>query len=62
MARRRLLHSCRVQLLIEPEIGTTYSTEFEVYADGYMMKLVDPYSRVPMLYVRRPGIAKEGSL
>ncbi|KAI0769829.1 putative oxidoreductase C terminal-domain-containing protein [Fomes fomentarius] len=34
--------------------GTTYDTEFEVYADGYHFKLVDPYS-IPKLYIRRPG-------
>ncbi|KAL6308264.1 putative oxidoreductase C terminal-domain-containing protein [Sparassis latifolia] len=38
--------------------GTTYDTEFEVYADGYRLKLVDPYD-APVLYVRRPGAAAE---
>ena len=38
-------------------VGTTYDTEFEVYADGYHFKLVDPYS-VPKLYIRRPGMAE----
>ncbi|RPD62848.1 hypothetical protein L227DRAFT_573367 [Lentinus tigrinus ALCF2SS1-6] len=37
--------------------GTTYDTEFEVYADGYHFKLVDPYS-IPKLYIRRPGLAE----
>ncbi|RDX50191.1 hypothetical protein OH76DRAFT_1402655 [Lentinus brumalis] len=37
--------------------GTTYDTEFEVYADGYHFKLVDPYS-TPKLYIRRPGTAE----
>jgi len=31
-----------------------YSCELEVYADGYQLKLVDPYVQ-PVLYVRRPG-------
>lgn len=34
--------------------GTEYSTEFDVYADGYQLRLVDPYNK-PMLYIRRPG-------
>ncbi|KIJ26821.1 hypothetical protein M422DRAFT_272025 [Sphaerobolus stellatus SS14] len=37
---------------------TTYDTEFEVYADGFRLKLVDPYGS-PTLYVRRPGIKEE---
>ncbi|OBZ68816.1 hypothetical protein A0H81_10998 [Grifola frondosa] len=37
---------------------TTYDTEFEVYADGYRFKLVDPYN-APVLYVRRPGHATD---
>ncbi|TBU23246.1 putative oxidoreductase C terminal-domain-containing protein [Dichomitus squalens] len=37
--------------------GTTYDTEFEVYADGYHFRLVDPYS-IPKLYIRRPGVAE----
>ncbi|KAI0662319.1 putative oxidoreductase C terminal-domain-containing protein [Cubamyces menziesii] len=38
--------------------GNTYDTEFEVYADGYKFKLVDPYS-TPKLYIRRPGKEQE---
>ncbi|KZT42091.1 NAD binding dehydrogenase [Sistotremastrum suecicum HHB10207 ss-3] len=34
--------------------GTNYSCELEVYADGYLLKLVNPYVQ-PTLYVRRPG-------
>ncbi|WFD18754.1 hypothetical protein MCAP1_000965 [Malassezia caprae] len=34
--------------------GTDYSTELDVYADGYSLRLVDPYNN-PMLYIRRPG-------
>ncbi|KAF7322933.1 hypothetical protein HMN09_00072800 [Mycena chlorophos] len=34
--------------------GTNYSCELEVYADGYMLKLVDPYVQ-PTLYMRKPG-------
>ncbi|CCM05432.1 uncharacterized protein FIBRA_07649 [Fibroporia radiculosa] len=38
--------------------GTLYDTEFEVYADGYRLKLIDPYN-APILSVRRPGITYE---
>lgn len=38
--------------------GTTYDTEFEVYADGYRLKLIDPYGK-PVLSVRRPGLEGE---
>jgi len=34
--------------------GTNYSCEFEVYADGYLLKLVNPYV-LPVLHIRRPG-------
>jgi len=34
--------------------GTNYSCEFEVFADGYSLKLVNPYV-LPVLHVRRPG-------
>ncbi|ORX35106.1 putative oxidoreductase C terminal-domain-containing protein [Kockovaella imperatae] len=34
--------------------GQTFSTEFTVFADGYQMKLIDPYNR-PTLYLRQPG-------
>ncbi|KAE9406350.1 hypothetical protein BT96DRAFT_810952 [Gymnopus androsaceus JB14] len=34
--------------------GTNYSCELEVYADGYCLRLVDPYVQ-PILYVRKPG-------
>jgi len=34
--------------------GHNYSCELEVYADGYSMKLVNPYVQ-PVLYIRRPG-------
>ncbi|KIJ48160.1 hypothetical protein M422DRAFT_162986 [Sphaerobolus stellatus SS14] len=37
---------------------TTCDIEFEVYADGFRLKLVDPYGS-PTLYVRRPGIKEE---
>ena len=36
-----------------------YDTEFEVYADGYLFRLVDPYS-VPKLYIKRPGAHDQG--
>jgi len=38
---------------------TTYDTEIEVLADGYRLKLVDPYNN-PVLYIRRPGVSGEG--
>ena len=31
--------------------GTKYSTELEVYADGYQLRLIDPYNN-PTLRVR----------
>ncbi|TDL24801.1 hypothetical protein BD410DRAFT_62189 [Rickenella mellea] len=34
--------------------GVNYSCELEVFADGYQLKLVNPYVE-PILYVRRPG-------
>ncbi|KAM0753680.1 hypothetical protein T439DRAFT_322568 [Meredithblackwellia eburnea MCA 4105] len=33
--------------------GTKYSTELEIYADGYQLRLVDPYN-APSLRIRRP--------
>jgi len=38
--------------------GTDYSCEFEVYADGYQLKLVNPYV-LPVLHVRKPGSDSE---
>jgi hypothetical protein len=38
---------------------TTYDTEIEIIADGYRLKLVDPYND-PVLYIRRPGLVGEG--
>ncbi|EPT06209.1 hypothetical protein FOMPIDRAFT_1021223 [Fomitopsis schrenkii] len=40
--------------------GHDYSCELEVYADGYQLKLVNPYVQ-PVLYVRRPGNDHEES-
>jgi len=34
--------------------GHDYSCELEVFADGYQMKLVNPYVQ-PVLHIRRPG-------
>ncbi|CED84737.1 nad binding dehydrogenase [Phaffia rhodozyma] len=34
--------------------GQVYSCELEVFADGFQLRLVDPYNN-PTLYVRRPG-------
>jgi predicted dehydrogenase len=34
--------------------GFNYSTEIDVLADGYSLRLVDPYN-APALYFRRPG-------
>lgn len=36
-----------------------YDTEFTVLADGYRMRLVDPYG-TPKLHIRGPGSAKDG--
>ncbi|KAK4698559.1 hypothetical protein P7C70_g7713, partial [Phenoliferia sp. Uapishka_3] len=33
--------------------GTKYSTELEIYADGYQLRLIDPYN-APSLRIRRP--------
>lgn len=38
--------------------GTEFSTELTVFADGYQLKLTDPYNR-PTVTVRRPGSDKE---
>lgn len=38
--------------------GTDFSTELTVFADGYQLKLTDPYNR-PTVTVRRPGSDKE---
>ncbi|KAF8311266.1 hypothetical protein DL93DRAFT_1490924 [Clavulina sp. PMI_390] len=38
--------------------GGEYACDFEVYADGFLLKLVDPYNS-PELRVRRPGVEKE---
>lgn len=38
--------------------GTKYDTTLEVYADGWQLRLVDPYDQ-PRLYVRSPGDDKE---
>ncbi|KAG8755593.1 hypothetical protein FRC14_003823 [Serendipita sp. 396] len=38
--------------------GTAYSCELEVYCDGYLLKLIDPYNE-PILQVRRPGSDKD---
>ncbi|KAG5640597.1 hypothetical protein DXG03_007961 [Asterophora parasitica] len=40
---------------------TNYSCEFEVYADGYQLKLVNPYVQ-PILYVRKPGDDNEQAI
>ncbi|KAF8595731.1 hypothetical protein BDV93DRAFT_573854 [Ceratobasidium sp. AG-I] len=34
--------------------GTLYACEFEVYCDGYTMRLSDPYG-IPTLHIRQPG-------
>ncbi|KAJ3521873.1 hypothetical protein NMY22_g12133 [Coprinellus aureogranulatus] len=41
--------------------GHNYSCELEVYADGYQLKLVDPYVS-PILYIRQPGDDTESKL
>jgi hypothetical protein len=45
--------------LIQIAVGTTYDTEIEVFADGYRLKLTDPYN-FPVLSVRKPGLVGEG--
>ncbi|GLB35013.1 putative oxidoreductase C terminal [Lyophyllum shimeji] len=40
---------------------TNYSCELEVYADGYQLKLVNPYVQ-PTLYVRKPGDEMEHAI
>ncbi|OSX65282.1 hypothetical protein POSPLADRAFT_1135040 [Postia placenta MAD-698-R-SB12] len=40
--------------------GHDYSCELEVYADGYQLKLVNPYVQ-PVLFIRRPGNDHEES-
>jgi hypothetical protein len=37
-----------------------YDCELVILADGWKMRLVDPYGTTPRLYVRRPGSPKEG--
>jgi predicted dehydrogenase len=41
--------------------GRDYSCEFEVYADGYCLKLVNPYVS-PVLYIRKPGDDSETTM
>ncbi|KAF8311265.1 hypothetical protein DL93DRAFT_2083477 [Clavulina sp. PMI_390] len=38
--------------------GGEYACDFEVYADGFLLKLIDPYN-APELRVRQPGVEKE---
>lgn len=40
--------------------GTKYSTELEIYADGYQLRLLDPYNN-PTLRVRSVIYLNEGS-
>ena len=49
-----LMHAVALQ-------GYNYSTELEVYADGYSLRLIDPYN-APVLSVRRPGDDHEETL
>ncbi|GFZ43959.1 hypothetical protein JCM24511_01679 [Saitozyma sp. JCM 24511] len=37
-----------------------YDVELVVLADGWKLRLVDPYGVAPKLYVRRPGASEEG--
>ncbi|KAF8163246.1 putative oxidoreductase C terminal-domain-containing protein [Crassisporium funariophilum] len=41
--------------------GRNYSCELEVYADGYSLKLVNPYV-LPVLYIRKPGDDNETTI
>lgn len=59
-----ILNSLFFLLLSPPHLtfaplGFNYSTELDVYADGYSLRLVDPYN-APVLYFRRPGDDHEG--
>lgn len=36
-----------------------YDCELVVLADGWKLRLVDPYGKAPRLYIRRPGAAEE---
>jgi hypothetical protein len=37
-----------------------YDAELVVLADGWSLRLTDPYSTSPMLYIRRPGNPETG--
>lgn len=37
-----------------------YDVEVTVLADGWKLRLVDPYGHAPRLHVRRPGSGEEG--
>jgi hypothetical protein len=37
-----------------------YDCELVVLADGWKLRLVDPYGKAPRLYIRRPGAIEEG--
>lgn len=39
-----------------------FSVELAVMADGWLLRLFDPYNVSPRLYVRRPGSQKEEEL
>ena len=39
-----------------------YDCELVVIADGWKLRLVDPYGTAPLLYVRRPGTTAESGL
>lgn len=52
--------SCSSIVSLDPGTGFNYSTEIDIYADGYSLRLVDPYN-APVLYFRRPGDDHEGT-
>jgi hypothetical protein len=43
------------------QIEGDYDCELVVLADGWKLRLVDPYGTAPRLYVRRPGAIEEGT-
>ena len=51
--------SCRLEVTDEGATEGDYDCELVILADGWKLRLVDPYSTAPKLYVRRPGTTEE---
>jgi hypothetical protein len=47
--------------MISDKAEGDYDCELAVLADGWKLKLVDPYGVSPRLYVRKPGSGEEGT-